>query len=377
VEWLHKQNLVVFIGSFICFATTNLKKKYWRRCWCSVFVSYILLKSRIHFSTTLQENKTNKSKMPPKVKKYIFVNGVMKANPEYQKADNGSSPTGKSPQKVDQPLAVVCSMDDIQDATKLQALTTGAPMQLSLQTSESLVHIQEEEFLEGFHSPEGQEVDGGDIIDKLSEYFIQYEVCLCFILRSRDFFSLSSVNLTKLVFCIRHSPNWFDFQAHELTTLPPEFPRGRQWVYASAHGRDVVGGCASRPPRSSCAARHAHDTVARRCVTRPCTAHCSLLSHHCYHLLAGRDSTHEYAFTPICCPHMYIQLSNFFFCSPGHITSCRVVSCHLVISQPKIDCMSCSTSSPIFLLSPSPSVFSTPNKSSTSLTRASLSSSFR
>jgi hypothetical protein len=124
--------------------------------------------------------------MSTKVKKYIFVNGVMKANPEYQKTDSLSpapSPTDKSPaKKVEEPLAVVCSMEDIQSATKLQALTTGAPMQLSLETSTSLMSMQEEEFLDGFHSPEGVEIDGGDIIDKLSEYFIQYEVLNCVIL---------------------------------------------------------------------------------------------------------------------------------------------------------------------------------------------------
>lgn len=126
--------------------------------------------------------------MSTKVKKYIFVNGVMKANPEYKKADSFGehtptpSPTTSSSAKQkkpeDVPLAVVCSMEDIESATKLQAVTTGSPMQLSLQTTESLMNIQEDEFLDGFHSPDGVEVDGGDIIDKLSEYFIQYEVLI-------------------------------------------------------------------------------------------------------------------------------------------------------------------------------------------------------
>lgn len=123
--------------------------------------------------------------MSTKTKKYIFVNGVMKANPEYKKGGIGeasptTTPTGSSPAKQgnheDAPLAVVCSMEDIESATKLQAVTTGAPMQMSEQTSESLMNIQEEDFLDGFHAPEGVEIDGGEIIDKLSDYFIQYEV---------------------------------------------------------------------------------------------------------------------------------------------------------------------------------------------------------
>ena len=120
--------------------------------------------------------------MSSKPKKYIFVNGVMKPNPDYQKQDSTSpvpSPSTSSQngkKKEGSPLAVVCSMSDIEVATKLQAQTTGAPMQLTQQTSETLMNMQEDEFLDNFHAPNGVEIDGGEIIDKLSEYFIQYEV---------------------------------------------------------------------------------------------------------------------------------------------------------------------------------------------------------
>lgn len=102
----------------------------------------------------------------------------MKANPDYVKPGDSPapSPTAKKEDDKSEPLAVVCSMDDIESATKLQAVTTGAPMQISPQTSETIMNMQEEEFLEAFHTPAGVELDGGDIIDKLSEYFIQYEV---------------------------------------------------------------------------------------------------------------------------------------------------------------------------------------------------------
>lgn len=103
----------------------------------------------------------------------------MKANPDYMKTGDTpvNSPSNQSSGKAnDSPLAVVCSMADIESATKLQAVTSGTPMQLSQQTSETIMNMQEEEFLEAFQSPEGVELDGGEIIDKLSEYFIQYEV---------------------------------------------------------------------------------------------------------------------------------------------------------------------------------------------------------
>jgi hypothetical protein len=125
--------------------------------------------------------------MSTKAKKYIFVGGVMKANPDYVKGDGDSpapSPSASSSssaslggKKPEAPLAVVCSMADIESATKLQAVTTGAPMQISQKTSETIMNMQEEEFLGAFHTPAGVQLDGGEIIDKLSEYFIQYEVC--------------------------------------------------------------------------------------------------------------------------------------------------------------------------------------------------------
>jgi hypothetical protein len=130
---------------------------------------------------------TTRSSMSTKAKKYIFVGGVMKANPDYVKGDGDSpapSPSASSSssaslggKKPEAPLAVVCSMADIESATKLQAVTTGAPMQISQKTSETIMNMQEEEFLGAFHTPAGVQLDGGEIIDKLSEYFIQYEVC--------------------------------------------------------------------------------------------------------------------------------------------------------------------------------------------------------
>ena len=47
-------------------------------------------------------------------KKYIFVNGVMKINPEYEKSAGASSETAQDQQQRQQQLAVVSSPADIQ-----------------------------------------------------------------------------------------------------------------------------------------------------------------------------------------------------------------------------------------------------------------------
>ena len=71
--------------------------------------------------------------MSAKPKKYVFIDGVMKLNPAFTAYQNASKPGGAPIQPADhnQSLAVVSSMEDIMDATELQANFTGAPMQIS------------------------------------------------------------------------------------------------------------------------------------------------------------------------------------------------------------------------------------------------------
>jgi hypothetical protein len=71
--------------------------------------------------------------MSEKPKKYVFIDGVMKLNPAFTAYQNAANPT-HTPAPVtvvNQPLAVVSSMEDIMDATDLQASATGSPMQMS------------------------------------------------------------------------------------------------------------------------------------------------------------------------------------------------------------------------------------------------------
>ena len=73
-----------------------------------------------------------------------------------------------------QPLAVVCSMGDVAEASDAQSTATGAPMQLSESTVAAMEIIQDEDYAGGFHlaSP----IDGSELLDKLTEQFVQYEV---------------------------------------------------------------------------------------------------------------------------------------------------------------------------------------------------------
>mmetsp|Transcript_14328 Transcript_14328/g.21458 ORF Transcript_14328/g.21458 Transcript_14328/m.21458 type:complete len:474 (+) Transcript_14328:123-1544(+) len=110
-----------------------------------------------------------------KPKKYIFVNGVMKLNPEYSAPSSAPASTpGKKKTDDSGTLAVVSSMADVAEATEAQETATGTPMQLSASTAETMQYMQGDEYLTQFHS--GIELDGGEVLDGLTEYFVMYEV---------------------------------------------------------------------------------------------------------------------------------------------------------------------------------------------------------
>jgi hypothetical protein len=130
---------------------------------------------------------TNQPNHPSATKpKNIFVNGIMKQNPEfdaYMKALNGdpssasapsSSNIPSAPPMGDAPLAVISSLSDIDEATTLQASATGVPMQMAPSTIAAMENMQDASYLDAFHS--SQDVDGGELLEGLTEYFIQYEV---------------------------------------------------------------------------------------------------------------------------------------------------------------------------------------------------------
>mmetsp|Transcript_6290 Transcript_6290/g.6575 ORF Transcript_6290/g.6575 Transcript_6290/m.6575 type:complete len:470 (-) Transcript_6290:98-1507(-) len=121
----------------------------------------------------------------PKAKKYIFENGVMKLNPEYSK-ETGGAPVLPT---QNQPLAIVSSMDDVGAATDAQATALGTSMQLAPSTIASLDIIQDDDYGSQFQAG----TDGADLLEGLTNYFIQYEIPVGMLnkLMALQFYSLS------------------------------------------------------------------------------------------------------------------------------------------------------------------------------------------
>lgn len=103
--------------------------------------------------------------------KYIFVNGVMKINPDYK--EDKPIP-GQQHTVPDSALTVVSTMDDIQQATTAQEHATQQPMQLPDSTSSSIEIMQQSDFVDKFESP--TKLDGSKILEDLSKIFAKYEV---------------------------------------------------------------------------------------------------------------------------------------------------------------------------------------------------------
>lgn len=103
---------------------------------------------------------------------------------------------------IHQPLAVVSSMNDVLVASDIQQSATGAPMQLADSTVASMEIMQDSEFVSNLHSPSTAEIDGGEFLDELSEYFVQYEVPLGMINK------LMALQLYRLNFIIDDSGNY-------------------------------------------------------------------------------------------------------------------------------------------------------------------------
>lgn len=109
--------------------------------------------------------------------KYITKNGVLIKNPDY--VPEGAPKTAVIAQAVsssDAPLAVVSSMSDIMQASEIQQMNCGIPVPLASGTDTAISMMQDDFILEKFRSP--VVVDGGEILDKISEIFAVYEVPL-------------------------------------------------------------------------------------------------------------------------------------------------------------------------------------------------------
>jgi hypothetical protein len=98
-------------------------------------------------------------------KKFIFVDGVMKANPKYNGAGVSTAPKEQ--------LRVVSTMDEIMQSSEAQAAQTGTAGQLSTSMISSLEMIMDEDYLKQFNA--ATNLDGGALVEQLSQYFARYE----------------------------------------------------------------------------------------------------------------------------------------------------------------------------------------------------------
>jgi hypothetical protein len=105
------------------------------------------------------------------VKKFIFVDGVMKLNPAY-----GAGPAGgpaKPPPPPTEQLAVVSTMDDIMGSQEAQKLQTGKEGKLADSMVSSFEIMMDEDYLKQFHAT--TDLNGNALIEQLSLYFARYE----------------------------------------------------------------------------------------------------------------------------------------------------------------------------------------------------------
>jgi hypothetical protein len=163
-----------------------------------------------------------------KERKYIFVNGVMKLNPNFQppKDDNKDSdqttpppsePTNTSTPAAPpvEPLQVISSLDDVVQATDAQSDATGVPMKLSDSTVQAIQNTQSDDYVGQFNVGPS---DGNLVLDGLTEAFIQYEVPIGMINK------LHSLAAYRLNFIIDDSGSMRSVNTlfiSSLTVLPP------------------------------------------------------------------------------------------------------------------------------------------------------------
>jgi hypothetical protein len=98
-------------------------------------------------------------------KKFIFVNGVMKPNPNYKGAGVTAAPTEQ--------LQVVSTMEEVTESCAAQEEQTGSAGQLASSMVASLDIFTGNDYLQSLHVTDN--VEGGTLIDQLSTYFARYE----------------------------------------------------------------------------------------------------------------------------------------------------------------------------------------------------------
>lgn len=104
--------------------------------------------------------------------KYIFENGVMKLNPQYQ----ASQPSTIA--HPDKALAVVSDMKDVFTANAVREQAKAPPLHMAESTQAAMQIIQDETFAGGFSLSDGRTVDSTRVLEDLTGLFAQYEIPL-------------------------------------------------------------------------------------------------------------------------------------------------------------------------------------------------------
>jgi len=128
--------------------------------------------------------------VPPK--KYITINGVTKLNPAYAKFNPSEKQTTVA--NPEQALTIVSTMDDYIQASEAHKVATGKEMKLSESTVASIEMLQDPEHLGKFKAP--TTLDGGVLLDKLTNIFAQYEIPLGMV---NKLLALSEYNLNFII----------------------------------------------------------------------------------------------------------------------------------------------------------------------------------
>jgi hypothetical protein len=119
-----------------------------------------------------KSSKKQKSKIAPT--KYTTVNGVMKINPDYTKYQAGQGVKSTASSTA---LPVVCSMDDVMQATEVKS-ASGQELKLSESVSSSIEIMQDPDFMNRFGTAGNSTpmvTDGGVLLESLTAYFSKYE----------------------------------------------------------------------------------------------------------------------------------------------------------------------------------------------------------
>lgn len=132
---------------------------------------------------------------PKKQRKYIFVNGVMKLNPEFNVTAAAQPPvsdpnpnptiaptvitpepvmtTTTSSPPIVAPLQVVSSLDDIAQATDAQSDDSGVSMKLAESTIQAMVNTQGDDFISQLN---GSISDSNLVLEGLTNLFNEFKI---------------------------------------------------------------------------------------------------------------------------------------------------------------------------------------------------------